>query len=122
MSVFENPILVTSLPAGADLSSSQYLVLTNNAGNAELAGVADIPYGILQNKPDADGTASLMQVGISRAIAGAAIALNAAVASDANGKLRTAVAGDTPCGRALESASADGDVICILLNIAGAAL
>jgi len=61
-------------------------------------------------------------VGISRAVAGAAISLNDAVASDANGKLRTAQAGDTPLGRALEAAAADGDIVSVLLNIAGAAL
>jgi hypothetical protein len=119
----ENAILQKSYEAAADLSSSQYFVVSLDAsGDIVLADVAAVPIGILQNDPESGDTGTVMQVGESRAVAGAAITIEAAVASDANGKLRTAVASDIPVGRALEAASADGDIIKILINISGIAV
>ena len=114
---FENDILAISYPAAADLSSSQHFVVVLSSGEAALSGTAAIPLGVLQNKPESGQTASVRVEGISRAVAGAAIAEGAAVASDANGKLRTAVSGDYPVGQALEAAAADGDVIAVSLKI-----
>lgn len=51
----------------------------------------------------------IKEIGFAKA--GAAVAVGAALASDANGKLVTAKAGDFVIGYALTSASADEDII-----------
>lgn len=118
---FENPVLTISLPASADLSTHQHKFVVNTAGEAAVAGAAGVALGVLQNDPGAAGTASIMVQGVSRVRAGAAIALGAKVGSDANGKARTAITGDTILGIALEAAAADEDIIPVLLH-AGTAL
>lgn len=48
----QTPEMVYSLPAGADLSSSQYCgVKINTSGQFVLAGAGEVMHGILQNSP-----------------------------------------------------------------------
>jgi len=117
---FENPVLVLSLPAAADLSSSQHFIVKTSSGTAALAGAGDVAMGVLQNDPVSGEAASIMVAGVSRLVAGAVIAEGAQVAADANGKGRTATTGDIVLGIALEAAGADGDIIPLLLNVGGA--
>lgn len=117
---FENPVLTLSLPAGADLSAKQHLFVKASSGAAVLAGNNEGALGVLQNDPNAEGTASIMALGVSRVVAGAAIAEGAQVAADANGKAKTAATGSIVLGVALEAAAADGDIIPVLLHAGGA--
>jgi hypothetical protein len=54
--------------------------------------------------------------GVTYVQAGAAVAVDAPVQTDANGKGITALSADYVLGRALSAAAADGDLIAILLN------
>ena len=84
-----------SIPAGADLSANQFFaVKIDSSGNAVLAGAGEQAY-ILQNKPDSTGkevTANLAIGGQSKALFGGTVAAGDFVASDAAGKVITAVA------------------------------
>jgi hypothetical protein len=102
-----------SLNATEDLSAKQFFFVALDDG--KVAAVADVALP-LQNKPDASGkTAALRYGGISKVVAGAAIAVGAKVAPDAAGKGRTAVSTDHPTCIALEAAGSDLDVIACLV-------
>lgn len=120
MAISEIPVLRHGAEAASDLSALQYRAMKRSSGKWEVAGVADVATGILQNKPVAGADASVMSVGVTPAIASAAIAENAKVAPAANGKLRTAVTGDHVLGIAQEAAAGDGSIFSILLCPGGA--
>lgn len=116
--------MLPGLVAAADLSANQYHALrvtaawTVNTTNA--AGMACL--GVLQNKPASGAAAEVMQSGITKAIAGAAISAGAEVMAGADGRIITAAtAGSNVIGIALEAAGAANEVISIALN-AGAAI
>lgn len=126
-----------TLFAGADLSASQFLaVKLNSSGQAVLAGAGEDAVGVLQSKAVAGLPVTVRVAGITKFIAGAAIAAGARVASDADGKAKTAVAasvntsdagaaadavaGSFTLGHALEAAAASGVVIAVLLSKSGA--
>lgn len=134
---FQNTGNVQSLVAAADLSAAQFrAVKVNSSGQVALAAAGEFAIGILQNKPTAGQTATVVTVGpVSKAVAGGSITAGALVAADASGKLKAAVLGRTDTqqheaadpligssviGVALESASAD-DVFAVLLTSSGAA-
>lgn len=97
-----------SRPAAADLSDKQYYLVKLVAGEMALCGAGEFGYA-LQNKPVAAEAAEVEKVGLTNCTAGAAIAANALVTSDANGKAVTAGTGDFICGQAVTAAGADGD-------------
>src|SRR5688572_24622897 len=101
--------------AAADLSTKMFHVADLDANGAVIAAAAGGGFGILQNDPKLGMDATVQYRGISKAVAGAAIAIKAQVASDANGRLRTAIATDIVIGRALAAAVANGDIIPIML-------
>ena len=110
--------------AAADLSSSQFRAMrvtgdfAVNVANA--AGQAVI--GILQNKPTSGQPADVMMSGVSKAIAGAAIAAGAEVMAGADGRIITAAtAGSNVIGIALNAAGGANEIISVALN-AGAAI
>lgn len=115
--------LFVTLQAGQDLSSSQYYFVAVAAdGQIDPAGDGVYADGILQNDPDAAGKAANVQIaGISKVVAGGAISVGDAVASNASGKAATAATGEVILGTALEAATADGDTISILFQPRGAA-
>ncbi len=126
-----------TLVAGADLSASQFLaVKLNSSGRAVLAGAGEDAVGVLQSKAGAGLPVTVRVAGITKFIAGDAIAAGARVASDADGKAKTAVAasvntsdagapadavaGSFTLGHALEAAAASGVFIAVLLSKSGA--
>ncbi len=134
---YEVIVLDISLVAAADLSASQYRFVKVDAnGKAALAAAGENAIGVLQDKPVAGQTATVRLYGISKVMAGAAIAKGAAVASDANGKAKTAVSartdtsdagaandpliGSYAVGIALQAAAADGEIIPVALVHLGA--
>jgi hypothetical protein len=137
-------IMGFSVKASADLSADQHKFVDLDAnGKARLATAAGQKVlGVLQNDPAAADRAALIGYGgVTKVIAGAAIAVNAYVSTDAAGKARATVAvasgtghtktddagvaqdpliGAHVVGIALEAAAADGDVIKVLLTNPGA--
>lgn len=117
----ESTLVSLSAEAGSDLSTKQYyFVVRNSSGQLALAGNGATADGVLQDKPAAAGRAAAYAIsGLSKVVAGAAIARGAQVASDANGKAKTAVTGNRVLGRAHIAAAADGDVISVILKLQG---
>lgn len=123
MAVQTPGISIGILAAGADLSAQQFRALRVSAAMAvnttNAAGMPSI--GILQNKPTLGQPADIMMVGVSKAIAGAAIAAGAEVMAGADGRIVTAAtAGSNVIGIALEAAGAANEIITIALNAGGA--
>lgn len=68
----EQPGFMESVVAGADLSALQYTyVKLDTSGHAVAADEADIPYGILQDKPLSGSPGNVMRMGVSKVKAAA---------------------------------------------------
>ncbi|WP_299393268.1 capsid cement protein [Pelagibius sp.] len=108
-----------TLVAGADLSASQYRFMTVAAdGQIDPTGDGANAHGVLQNKPSAAGEAATVAIaGVSKVVAGAAVAAGASVASDANGGAVPPTVGEEKLGTALEAAGAAGEIIEVLLQL-----
>lgn len=117
----EVPGQVISLEAGADLSAKQFFFIEHAAdGQVDPAGAGADADGVLQNKPSAaDQAASIMINGVSKVSAGAAIARDALVMSDANGQAVTALGGSKVLGKALEASGGADEIIKVLLRSPG---
>lgn len=90
-------------------------------GNGDAARAADnaIADGVIQ--PPASITIGaetpLMNSGVSKVVAGAALAAGAQVTSDAEGRARAIAAGENVNGKTLEAAGGAGTVIAVLLKV-----
>ena len=123
MAYEDNACGIPGIVAGADLTGSQFLFcVINSSGkavvNTTAGGICD---GVLQNKPDTDEGATVKPRGVSKVKAGGAVAAGSLVASSAAGKAAVATAGQEVQGRALEAATADGDLIAVSLDTSGQA-
>lgn len=116
-----------TLPAGADLSTSQYLfVKINSSGQAVLCtAVTDKPIGVLQNSPISGGEASITVVGGTKVVTSAACDEGTTVGTATSGKAAPYVAGvDTTkfiVGSVILASGADGEFATVLVNCASAA-
>lgn len=116
-----------TLPAGADLSTSQYLfVKINSSGNAVLCAAAtDKPIGVLQNSPASGGEASITVVGGTKLVTNAACDEGTVVGTASTGKGAPYVAGtDTTkyiVGSVILASGADGELATVIVNCASAA-
>jgi len=112
-------VLSTSWPASGDLSSYQYHAVKISSGEVALCGASDIPIGILQNQPDADGVAAEVGlIGISKAVVDGStnVAIGDFLAVNSDGHLiKTTTASDQVVAQALEAVTADGIVAKVLL-------
>lgn len=107
-----------TMVAGQDLSAHQYRFVTMASdGQIDFTGAGLAADGVLQDKPAAAGRACQVGIdGITRIVAGAAIAKGALVESDSAGRAVTRSSG-VPLGRLQEvSALAAGDIVPLLLN------
>lgn len=104
--------------AGADLSAKQFYAvkLTTTARQVNLAssGGEEI-YGILQNKPTANQAADVCLLGVTKAVAGAAITAGDFLMTDTSGRLITATSTNHRVGQAMEAATAAGQIITAAL-------
>jgi hypothetical protein len=122
--------LEISFVAGADLRNYPFApVRLDTTGRVVLAGANERAIGILQNKPNAGETASVMLYGISKAVAAGPISIGSPVVAAANGRVSAAGAfhnhgtasSNPPTGQqrilgfALTAATAAGQVIEVLL-------
>lgn len=114
---YEIPGFKHTAPAAADLSAGQYFgCKVDGAGRAARCDADDQMIGVQQNKPDAiDRATELMQTGVSKASAGAAVTQGAAVKTDANGQFIDAVSTDDAVGFAMTGASGINVIFSLLL-------
>lgn len=121
---YEQPAIVITLEASADLSLKQYTFVKVTGGQTvgAVAAGSDIAIGVLQNKPAAAGRAATINTnGVSKCIAGAAITAGASVSFNASGQVIAATTGLRIVGIALQAAGAANDTIAVNLNFAGTA-
>lgn len=116
---------IPGMVAAGDLSSDQYKFVTIGATGAALNAVNGARVdGVLQNKPAALGRAAAVQIdGITKIVAGAAIAAGADVMSDATGRAVTsasvAAAATKTFGNAATYNMAAGDTMVIDVDNVG---
>ncbi len=122
---YEIPGFVLTLPAGGDLSASQFkFVKLNSSGQVvDIAAVTDTPVGVLQNAPSAAGKAAeIMVFGVSKLQGDADLAKGNQIGSSADGQAAAYAAGtDTTkyvVGQVLIDNSAAAGVITALINCA----
>jgi len=108
-----------SAKANADLSAKQYHFVrwaaADTVDQASHSAAQDFA-GVLQNKPSASGRGStVMFAGETKITAGGSLTVNDLIAANGSGRAAAAGSGDMIVGRVLETASADGDVVRMLL-------
>ena len=109
---------IPGLKANADLSSSQFRFVKLTSGKVAQCSVAgEGAIGVLQDKPSAANQAANVcaLVGVSKVVAGAAVAQGAKVTTDNQGRAATWATGNHLMGYALNAASAAGEVIEVVL-------
>ena len=98
-----------ALASTSDLSAKVGYFGKLSSGSVAIAGAGE-GEGVITDGGNVSGDRVALSLGAPiPVVAGAAIALNAKLQSDAAGKARTAESGDAPIGRALTAADADGD-------------
>lgn len=106
--------------AGADLSSAQFTFVTLSSGQVvQQSSAGGSCVGVLRTVADAAGkqvTVDGSPGSIVKVVAGAAVAQDAKVQSDASGRAITAATGDHVQGKALDAASGAGEIIRVLLQ------
>lgn len=109
-----------------DLTAAIYTPLVQSADETVAAATAGAKcVGFLQNKPNGSGSgdkgdgveASVRALGITRAVASAAIAAGASVAAAGSNQVATAGTGDFPLGKALNAAAGAGEVVSVVINL-----
>lgn len=120
---YEIPGQQVSFQAAADLSAQQFrfVKLDANGQVAAISAVTDIPIGILQDKPAAQGRAACVMLdGISKVVGGANLAKSDQIGPDAQGRAVAYVAGtDTTkykLGQILEDNSVAGGLCTVAFD------
>jgi hypothetical protein len=116
----DQSLKLTGVRAGADLSAKQYycVKMASTAQEVVLNILATTRgVGILQNDP-ADGEEALVAVvGVVKAASEASVTVNDYVAASTTGRVKTTTTDTNELvGIALESNSAAGDIITVLLT------
>lgn len=108
-------------PAAADFSTTgQYRAVKLTSDGYALCGAADLDFaGILQDDPLAGETATVKVRDVSKAVAGAAIALTDELTTDANGRMVPAATTNPIMGRPQEVAAAAGDLFAMEIRPGG---
>lgn len=116
----EVPGYSVSVPAGADLSTSQYkFVKLNTSGQAiAIAAITDTPLGILQNKPLSGEMATVLVYGISKAQADVALTAADPVATSIDGQASNTGASARRVGQVIKGAAAAGNLATVLIDCA----
>jgi hypothetical protein len=107
-----NPVLAISVTATEDLTAHRFVGFSGGICDfdAKSLGVADMNWLSGDKVP-------VTVIGVMPVEAGEPIELGAEVASDGNGKAVTATSDTKVNGYALDSATAAGDFIRVLLNV-----
>ncbi len=110
-----------TVEASADLSAAQFHAMTLTATGLALATAqGEHLIGILNDDPDALGVAGeLVNSGISKWEAGAAVSIGDPVTTNDAGKVIAAATTNIVHGTAMEAAAGSGTIIAVLLNLNG---
>ena len=116
MSDFANVVTRTAT-AARDMRTMQYTIqraaaagtvdISSNAAASHLLG----PIGVVTNKPNSGQAATIAYAGEVKVIAGGTVTANALVTTNASGRAANATSGQMVIGRALETATTDGEVV-----------
>jgi hypothetical protein len=110
----DNALTCVTATAGAVLTAAQYFGVALSGANVVVNPTNGLAiYGVLQNDPASGDAATVAIAGITKATAGAAIAVGAAVACDTGGKFITAASADVIVGYARSAAGADLEVFSL---------
>lgn len=104
--------------AAADLDTVQYHLMRLSAANTVNVASQSTNSGlcgVLQNKPKSGEHASVGYLGTARVMAGAAITAGKHITNNGSGRAVAVASGGMSCGRALEAAGADGDIVDVIL-------
>lgn len=116
----EGPLLHdgSQTTAAVDLSAAQFKAVKITAARAvNLANTGgEAIYGILQNKPTAGQAADVGFVGVSKAVAGAAVNAGDYLMTDTSARMITATSTNHRVAQALEAASGAGQIITVMLG------
>ena len=117
---YEVPGRTVTKLAAADLRSHQYrFMVLNSSGRAAVPGAGNRVFGVLQNAPNSGEAATIMEEGISKVVASAAIAAGAAVATTNDGRAVTAATGNNVAGQAQTAAGGAGEIIAVQIQVGG---
>lgn len=107
-----------TLLAAADFAAQQYrAVVVDSTGKAAIAGVGARAVGVLQDNVPSGEAASVRVMGVTKMVAGAAVAAGGIVSTDSTGRaVVSATTGHAQVGIALTAAAAAGEVISVLLG------
>ena len=105
--------------AAADLSAKQFYAVKITAARAvNLASTGgEAIYGILQNTPTSGLAADVGILGVSKAIAGAAVTAGDYLMTDTSGRLITVTTTNHRVAQALEAAGAAGVIFTVALGV-----
>jgi len=111
----EKPLFTMSFIAGEDLSAKQYRFVTLDASGLAImpTAITDKCVGILQNNPVAGELALVMDDGVSKLSADAAIAALALIGTSTDGQGQTAVNTNFVYAYALEACSNANEIISV---------
>ena len=112
MTLLYKPLLIDSIKAITNLPKQRFIGFDGNVCSAGAKA-----YGICDVETDAGQFAPAAVLGILLVEAGGAIPAQAKITSDANGKAVAITSTEEVNGYALDSASADGDIIRIIRGI-----
>jgi hypothetical protein len=120
MGAYEKNLVIATVPAAGNLSTQQFhwVKLDADGKAAAIAADTDIPFGILQNNPNATDKAAEVAVGgISICIAGGNLDEGMGVGPKADGHSEdhTTVANKYIGGRAVTAATGDGTQFSVLI-------
>jgi hypothetical protein len=108
---------VTSTLAGPNGSGQYLAVKITAARQVNLANTGgEAVLGILQNTPASGQACDVGFVGVSKAVAGAAVAAGAELMTDTSARVITRTSTNHQVGVALEAATAAGQLISIVLG------
>lgn len=108
----EQPILITSIVAGSDLSAKQNLFI---AFNGTVCDVGAKPLGVLNANTNLGEMAPVVCTGIALVYSGAAISIGNKLQCDAAGKAIVQNFGE-PVGYALDAATGADELIRVLIG------
>lgn len=107
----EQPVLITSIQAAADLSDSKNLFI---GFDGDICGNAAKALGVLNANTSENEMAPVMTNGIALVFSAAAISVGAKIQSNADGKALTYVSGETN-GYAIDAAGGADELIRVKL-------
>lgn len=118
----KGPAVDITIEAGADLSAAQHKFVKLSSGQVVVCdGLTDIPLGVLQNAPDAQGKPAIVRLsGVSKVSADADLTQGALIGTSADGQAAAKTPGsDTTnyvCGVLLDDPGAAGELCSVLLS------